>query len=78
MWFIWIIIVLIAIIVADYFETKIKGDTYNLPEEKEKRRLKKEARKRYKKIESEAYSKYPGIGGQVIKRREYIEKRLRE
>lgn len=44
----------------------------------ERRRRSKERRRRYKKIENEAYAKYPGIGGQYLKRRAYIEQRLRE
>lgn len=44
---------------------------------KDELRRQRETKKMYKRIESEALSKYPGIGGQVFKRREYIEKRLR-
>lgn len=47
-------------------------------ENKDEIRRKKATKEMYRRIESEALSKYPGIGGQVFKRREYIEKRLRE
>lgn len=56
----------------------VQGNYNEKHQDKGKKRLKEFARERYKRIESEAYSKYPGIGGQVIKRQEYIEKRLRE
>ena len=48
-------------------------------EEKEQheKAIKSALRKRRKRIESEAFRKYPGIGGNYLKRRDYIKRKWR-
>lgn len=45
--------------------------------ERHEKAIKSAIRKRRKQIESEAYRKYPGIGGNYLKRRDYIKRKWR-
>ena len=45
--------------------------------ERHEKAIKSSLRKRRKQIESEAFRKYPGIGGNYLKRRDYIKRKWR-
>ena len=45
--------------------------------ERHEKAIKSALRKRRKQIESEAFRKYPGIGGNYLKRRDYIKRKWR-
>ena len=46
--------------------------------ERHEKAIKSALRKRRKRIGSEAFRKYPGIGGNYLKRRDYIKRRWRK
>ena len=46
--------------------------------ERHEKAIKSALRKRRKQIESEAFRKYPGIGGNYLKRRDYIKRKWRK
>lgn len=66
----------ILLIVFFAFCGYVQADYNEKHADKDELRRKKATKEMYKRIESEALSKYPGIGGQYLKRRDYIKRRL--
>lgn len=72
---------LLIVRVIYVFEKSYEQFKKELPEivkkEQHEKAVKRAVRERYERIESEAFRKYPGIGGNYLKRRDYIKRKWR-
>lgn len=72
---------LLIVRVIYVFEKSYEQFKKELPEivkkEQHEKAVKRAVRERYKRIESEAFRKYPGLGGNYLKKRDYIKRKWR-